>query len=101
MGYYIYPRPGSTADAISVYEYIYKYPANLTGTATPVIPVNWHDAIWMGASADGARLIDDTQRAEELEGRFLAFIAERKSPHEEASYGGLSGARRTVRVGLR
>jgi hypothetical protein len=95
-GYYIHPIPSTTAEQISVRERVYQYPTVLTGSAAPVIPAAWHAAIWMAAAAEGASLIEWPEKATEMEQRFMAFIAERRSPVEEA---GAAGGRRYFTVG--
>lgn len=99
LGYRIYPRPSTSAEEITVREYVYKYPAALTsGGAAPVIPEPWHQAIWIAAAAEGARLLEWPEKAAEFESQFMEFLAERKSPMEEASS---SGGRRWFTVGPR
>lgn len=101
MGYYIDKRPsaGDGSEDITVYEYTYQYPATLTlDTTEPIIPLEWHPAIWYGAVAEGAQLLDDSEKAAEYEALFIKFIAERKTPHEEAMTG-YSGGRRYIPIG--
>jgi len=95
-GYYIYPIPGNANEQISVRETTYQYPDELTATETPTIPSPWHTAIWLAAAAEAAALIDWPEKEAEMEGRFMKFIAERRSPVEEA---GAGGGRRFFSIG--
>lgn len=100
IGYYIDKRPGSSADDITVYEYSYKYPVELTGDIdVPVIPGDWHMAIAYAAAAEVAQLFDMPEKVQELEGKFMAHIAERKSPKELAGFRGRAGVRRHTPIG--
>jgi len=100
VGYEIYPYPTATTDAIDVYEYTYVYPTALaSATDTPVIPEAWQPAIWMAAAAEAASLLNIPEKSQEMETRFTGFIAERKSPREEAAYSGRAGARTNIMVG--
>lgn len=100
IGYEVYPYVAASADAIDVYEHTYTYPVALaSATDTPVIPAAWHPAIWMGAAAEAAELLDVPEKAQEMEARFIGFISERKSPREEAAYSGRAGARSNVAIG--
>lgn len=102
IGYYIDRRPSVSTDNITTFEYAYMYPVALAtdGTA-PIIPDPWHMAIAYAAGAEAANLLDMPDKAQELEGRFMAYIAERKSPMEEAGYRGIGGARRYTSIGSR
>jgi len=92
VGYRIYPTPSTTSEEVTVREYTYKYPAAMTSDSeSPVIPDEWHHAIWMAAASDGALILDWTAKYQELEQRFLGFISERKSQYEEASFAGGPG----------
>jgi hypothetical protein len=95
-GYYIYPIPSTSSEEIAVRERTYQYPAVLTGADVPVIPAAWHTAIWYAAVAEGAALLDWVEKAEEYEGKFIQFIAERRSPVEES---GGAGGRRHFSIG--
>lgn len=97
-GYYVYPIPGDASDEISVRETTYQYPDELTAGETPVIPAAWHTAIWLAAAAEAALLIDWPEKENEMENRFMRFIAERRSPVEES---GAGGGRRYFSVGGR
>jgi hypothetical protein len=105
VGYYINQVPTSlltTVDAIVVYEYVYKYPTALAADATtPVIPDVWHIAIAFAAASEAALLLDMPEKHTELEGKFIGYIAERKSPMEEAARSGLAGSRRFTPIGMR
>lgn len=102
VGYYVNCVPSTTAEEIAVYEWIYKYPTALaTDGATPVIPDVWHIAIAYAGASEAAMLLDSPERHAELEGKFTGFIAERKSPIEEAAHSGLAGARRFTPIGSR
>jgi hypothetical protein len=96
VGYYIHPIPSVAAENISVRERTYEYPPELTTDVAPIIPAAWHKAIWLAAAAEGASLIDWPEKEAEMEQRFMAFIAERRSPVEEA---GAAGGRRWYGVG--
>ena len=96
-GYYVYPIASVTAEEINVRERTYQYPSALAaGSGTPVIPPTWHAAIWLAAAAEAASLMDWSEKAAEMEQRFMAFIAERRSPVEES---GAAGGRRHFNVG--
>ena len=102
VGYYVNQVPAVTADNINVYESVYKYPAILaTDGAVPVIPDVWHIAIAYGAASEAAMLLDIPEKHTELEGKFIGFIAERKSPIEESARSGLAGSRRFTPIGMR
>lgn len=89
VGYRIYPLPSTTSEEISVREYYYRYPADLSSdSSAPVIPAEWHHAIWMAAASEGALILDWMDKHQEMEQRLIQFIAERKSPYEEASFAG-------------
>jgi hypothetical protein len=98
-GYYIYPWPDGTAGyAISVREYVYRYPTALSQDShEPIIPDAWHPLLAIKAAELGARLIDWQEKAAEMQGKFIEFIAERRSPFEEAGFGG--GRRRITITG--
>jgi ABC-type glycerol-3-phosphate transport system substrate-binding protein len=94
--------PALAADEIDVYEYVYKYPTALaSGSATPVIPDVWHIAIAFAAASEAAMLLDMPEKHSELEGKFVGYIAERKSPIEESARSGLAGSRRFTPIGMR
>ena len=95
LGYFIHPIPTASDHEISVREYYYQYPDTLTTGQSPSIPDEWHIAIPYAAAAEAALLLDWSERHQEMEQKFLAFIAERKSPHEEASF---SGGRRYFNI---
>lgn len=98
-GYRIYPRPSQSSEEIDVREYVYLYPDVLTGDGdTPVIPLNWHPPIWMAAASEGAKLLDWPEKATEMEGLFMDFLAGNKTPVEESAY---SGGKRWFNVGAR
>jgi len=98
-GYLIHPRPGVVADEISIRETAYNYPRELVeSTQNPVIPGTWHRAIWLAAVAEAATVIDWPEKAQEYEQLFMTFIAERRSPVEEA---GAAGGRRHFTAGGR
>jgi len=105
VGYYVNQIPttiDTAIDAIDVYEWVYLYPAALATDATvPVIPDTWHIAIVHAAASEGAMLLDMPEKHGEMEGKFIAYIAERKSPIEEAAHSGLAGARRFTPIGPR
>jgi len=105
VGYYVNQIPtttDTTVDAIDVYEWVYKYPADLVQlTDYPVIPDPWHIAIVYAAASEAAMLWDMPEKHGELEQKFLGYIAERKSPIEEAAHSGLAGARRFTPIGPR
>lgn len=105
VGYYINQVPTSAStsvDAISVFEYVYKYPTVLASdSAVPVIPDVWHIAIAFAAASEAAMLLDMPEKHTELEGKFLGYIAERKSPIEESAHSGYAGARRFTPIGMR
>jgi len=105
IGYYIDRVPTSlltTVDAIDVHEWVYKYPTALAADATvPVIPDVWHIAIAFAAASEAAMLLDIPEKHTELEGKFLGYIAERKSPIEESAHSGLAGSRRFTPIGPR
>jgi len=89
VGYRIYPIPSTSSQQITVREYSYYYPLILsTDSQEPVIPDEWHPVIWMMAAAEGALLLDWTEKEQEMEGKAKLFIASRKSPYEEASFAG-------------
>ncbi len=97
LGYYIYPRPQTSAQEIEVRERLYLYPTALSADDDePVIPEEWHQAIWQAAASEGALLIDWSEKHAEMESRFMQFIAERRSPGEENDSG---GGRRYFMVG--
>jgi len=82
QGYRVYKIP--TSD-VTVTEYVYNLPETLSeGGSAPVIPSEWHTAIHLAAGAEAAELLRMPDQSMALEQRFLAFIAERKSPYEEA-----------------
>ena len=54
----------------------------------PAIPDEWHPPIWMAAAGEGAGILDWMDKQEEMEGKLLRYIAERKSPYEAASFSG-------------
>lgn len=97
-GYYVFPRPSTSSDEISVRETTYVYPDELSGAEVPVIPKAWHAAIWPAAAAEAALLIDWPEKESEMEARFMKFLAERRSPVEES---GAAGGRRHFTVGGR
>ena len=100
IGYEVSPYPAAASSAIDVYEYTYNYPASLVNaTDSPVIPAAWHPAIWMAAAAEAAEILDIPEKSQEMEARFVGFIAERKSPREESAYTGRAGARSNIMVG--
>lgn len=100
IGYYIDRRPGSSADDITVYEYSYKYPADLTDDlSVPAIPGDWHQGIALAAAKEAADLLDMPEKSAELEGKFMTYIAERKSPKELAGFRGRAGVRRHTQIG--
>lgn len=105
VGYYIDRVPTTTditVDAIAVYEWLYKYPAAMTLDAdVPVIPDVWHIAIAFAGASEAALLLDMKEKHDELEGKFIGYIAERKSPMEEAAHSGLAGSRRFTPIGTR
>jgi len=102
VGYYVNQIPSTTAENIDVYEWVYKYPAELIQlTDYPVIPDAWHIAIVYAAGSEAAMLWDMPEKHNELEQKFLGYIAERKSPIEEAAHSGLAGARRFTPIGPR
>lgn len=102
IGYYIDQIPGSAADNISVIEYVYKYPTALVSDGTsPIIPDVWHIAIAYAAASEATMLLDIPEKHSELEGKFVTFISERKSPIEESAHSGLAGARRFTPIGMR
>lgn len=102
VGYYVDRVPETSSQAIDVYEYVYKYPLPLANDiASPVIPDVWHIAIAYAAAAEAALLFDMPEKHTELEGKFMDFIAERKSPIEESDHGGLAGNRRWTPIGRR
>jgi hypothetical protein len=102
VGYYIDRRPSVVTDNIGIYEYTYNYPDAIAGDGdSAIIPDPWHMAIAYAAGAEAAILLDMPEKAQELEGRFLAIVAERKSPMEEAGYRGIGGARRYSTIGSR
>lgn len=105
VGYYVNQIPTTTdtaIDAIDVYEWVYRYPTTLAAdAAVPVIPDVWHIAIAYAAASEGAMLLDMPEKHGELEGKFIGYIAERKSPIEEAAHSGLAGARRFTPIGPR
>ena len=105
VGYYIDHIPTSlltTVDAIAVYEYVYKYPTALASdSTTPIIPDVWHIAIVFAAASEAAMLLDMPEKHLELEGKFIGYIAERKSPIEESAHSGLAGSRRFTPIGMR
>ncbi len=89
VGYYIYPKPADSSQEITIREYLYLYPVALVAAGdTPVIPLEWHQAIWHAAAAEGAFLLDWPERHEEMEQKFMTFIAERRAPGEENDAGG-------------
>ena len=96
-GYFIHPRPGVAGDVIAVRNRTYNYPKILVeGTQDPIIPGAWHKGIWIAAVAEGAQIIDWPEKAAEHEQLFMKFLAERRSPVEEA---GAAGGRRHFTVG--
>ena len=96
-GYYVHPIPSTSAHEISVRERTYQFPDEMDDDSDiPVIPAAWHAAIWMAAAAEGASLIDWPEKSAEMEQKFMAFIAERRSPVEES---GAAGGRRHFTVG--
>lgn len=100
VGYFLDKIPVVASDNIDVYEYTYCYPVEMATDGTyPLIPPAWHEAIWLAAAVETAALLDMPEKADELNQRFLAFIAERKTPHEEASSSGIGGARGNIRIG--
>jgi len=102
VGYYVNQIPAVATDNIDVYEWVYKYPAALATEIThPVIPDAWHIAIVYAAASEAAMLWDMPEKHSELEQKFLGYIAERKSPMEEAAHSGLAGARRFTPIGPR
>ena len=102
IGYYVDRIPALVADNIDVYEYVYKYPTALaTDGVAPVIPDVWHIAIAYAAASEAAELLDMAEKHAELESKFLGYIAERKSPMEEAAHSGLAGTRRWTPIGMR
>lgn len=98
VGYYVHPKPtAGSSEEIAVYEYTYRYPTALsTDGNSPVIPEVWHPAIAYAAASEGALLLDWRDRHADMEQRFMAYVAERKSPYEEGAY---SGGRRYMQVG--
>jgi hypothetical protein len=102
IGYYINQVPSVTAQNINVYEYVYKYPTALaTDGTSPVIPDIWHIAIAYAAASEAAILMDNPEKHTEMEGKFISFISERKSPMEESAHSGLAGSRRFTPIGSR
>jgi len=102
VGYYVNQIPAVVADNIDVYEWLYRYPVALaTDSDAPVIPDPWHIAIVYAAGSEAAMFLDMPEKHTELEGKFLGYIAERKSPIEEAAHSGLAGARRFTPIGQR
>lgn len=102
VGYYVDRVPALTADEITVYEYVQKYPADFASdAATPVIPDIWHIAIAYAAASEAAILLDIPEKHAEMEGKFTGFISERRSPMEDAAHSGLAGARRSTPIGRR
>ena len=102
VGYYVNQIPGSAADNINVFEYVYKYPTALVSDSTvPIIPDVWHIAIAFAAASEAAMLLDIPEKHTELESKFIGYIAERKSPIEESAHSGLAGARRFTPIGMR
>lgn len=102
VGYYLDRRPGVAADEIIVYEYVYRYPTALAADVdTPIIPDVWHIAITYAAAAEGALLLDMPEKHTEMTAKFGAFIAERKSPIEQAAFSGFAGQRRWTPIGAR
>ena len=102
VGYWIDRVPASSTDNIDVYEYSYLYPTALVADGDyPIIPDPWHQPIAYAAASEAASLMDMPDKAQELEQRFISYIAERKTPMEEAGYKGLGGARRFSIIGSR
>lgn len=102
IGYYVNQVPLVSTDNINVYEYVYKYPAALATDGTiPVIPDVWHIAIAYAAASEAALLMDISEKHTELEGKFISYIAERKSPIEESAHSGYAGSRRFTPIGMR
>lgn len=98
-GYFVHPRPEDSGDAILVRHRTYNYPQELIATALvvdPIIPPPWHAGIWIAAAAEAAAIIDWPEKSAELEQMFMKFLAERRSPVEEA---GAAGGRRHFTVG--
>jgi hypothetical protein len=97
-GYLVHPVPAVAADEVLVREKTYRYPDALTSALddTPIIPSAWHAAIWRAAAAEAAELADWPEKAAEMEQKFMSFLAERRSPVEEA---GAAGGRRHFTVG--
>lgn len=98
-GYYIWPRPATADDAISVYEYVVYEPALATDSTEPVIGEEWHMCIAYAACAEAANLIDNPEDEGRFEQKFMKHIAERTMFQELASQGGRAGGRRYIRVG--
>jgi hypothetical protein len=93
--------PATTSDEIEVYEWTYLHPVAMTDDdESPVIPEAWHVPIWYAAVAEAATLVDWPDRAQEYESKFMSYVAERKSPHEEADVSGYAGARRNLSTGI-
>lgn len=61
----LYPEPAAGQAVLALVE---RIPATLTGTATPVLPIDFHDALVDGAIATGMRRVykryDDADRHE-------------------------------------
>ena len=99
-GYFIHPHPGVTNDVITVRERTYNYPPELVDATpeiqNPIIPGAWHKGIWLAAVAEVADIIDWPEKSAEFEQKFMKFLAERRSPVEEA---GAAGGRRHFTVG--
>lgn len=102
VGYYVNQIPGDATQDIDVYEWVYKYPPALaTDSDVPIIPDPWHIAIAYAGGSEAAMLLDMPEKHTELEQKFLGYIAERKSPMEEAGRSGLAGSRRFTPIGMR
>ena len=100
VGYYLDKRPAVSADELTVYEWTQKYPAALAADGdSPIIPEDWHVAIVYAAAKEAALLMDMPEKTDEMEGRFINYIAERWSPKELAGKRGRSGPRRYTPVG--
>lgn len=99
LGYYIWPRPTLAAHAISVYEQVIKEPVFTSDGDSPKLPAEWHVAIIYLAAAEGARLLDWSDKAAEMDGQFVSFVATRLSPGERSVIAAKGGSRRNIRIG--
>ncbi len=98
IGYYIRPRPQVSGDDITVREITYLRPALLSAdTDEPVIPRDWHIAILYAAAEEAGMLLEQDKMVEKFGAKFIQYIAERRSPAEEA---GMSGGLRWNTVGV-